>query len=58
MFRKGKWKIVRANNDSWELYDLEEDPTETKDLAFQMPEVLSRMEQSYLLAKEQLNWKN
>ena len=58
MFRKGKWKIVRANNDSWELYDLEEDPTETKDLAFQKSEVLSRMEQSYLLAKEQLNWKN
>ena len=33
MFRQGVWKLVRQNNDSWELYNLKEDPTELRNLA-------------------------
>ena len=42
--RKGKWKIVHLLEDShtggkgrWELFDLEQDPGETNDLAERMP---------------------
>lgn len=33
MFRKGDWKIVRQNNEEWELYNLQSDPTELNNLA-------------------------
>jgi len=33
MYRKGDWKIVRQNNEDWELYNLQNDPTEVHDLA-------------------------
>lgn len=40
--RFGKWKIYRPNpQDKAELYDLEKDPSEKKNLAKQFPEVLS-----------------
>lgn len=36
--RKGRWKLVRENNEStWSLYDLENDPTEMKDLSTSDP---------------------
>jgi len=37
MFRSGNWKIVRANNSNWELYNLLNDRTETKNLADSLP---------------------
>ena len=33
MYRKGDWKLVKQNNDDWELYDLKSDPTELNNLA-------------------------
>ena len=30
--RIGNWKIVRPHNQEWELYNLEDDPTELKNL--------------------------
>jgi arylsulfatase len=37
MYRKGDWKLVRQNNDDWELYDLKSDPTELNNLAQRQP---------------------
>ena len=41
--RQGKWKIVAAKGESWELYDLEEDRSETTNLAGQFPDKVERM---------------
>ncbi len=44
--RAGKWKAVRAAPDApLELYDLETDLSETRDLSSDHPDVLSRMEE-------------
>ncbi len=41
----GKWKLVRANrNTQWELFNLEEDPFETNDLASVMPQKAEELE--------------
>lgn len=47
--RLGKWKIVSSIKDgsAWELYDMENDRTETKNLASDYPEIVVRLEQSY-----------
>ena len=37
--RNGKWKLVSDNNGPWELYDMEIDQTETKDLIQDFTEV-------------------
>jgi arylsulfatase A-like enzyme len=46
--RKGHWKAVRLNtrtgNPATELYNLENDPSETQDLSSQYPEKLAKME--------------
>lgn len=40
----GKWKLVaRGKDGSWELYDIEEDRTETADLANRFPEKVTEM---------------
>ncbi len=54
--RDGNWKIVRRNlkrknTESWELYDVVADPSESKDLAKQHPEVVQRMESAYLSSR-------
>ncbi len=41
--RQGKWKLVSAKLGRWELYDMEEDRTETRDLAAQYPERVQDM---------------
>ena len=46
--RDGKWKLVaRGHNGPWELYDMQEDRTETKDLSSVHPERTSAMAQEY-----------
>ena len=50
--RDGNWKAVKDGPDaSLELYNLQDDPGETKDLATTHPEVAARME--YLITKHQ-----
>ncbi len=41
--REGDWKLVSAGDD-WELYNLEKDPVEMNDLAFDFPEKVEKME--------------
>ena len=42
--REGRWKLVwGAHAESWELYDMESDRTETRDLAPQFPNRVNRM---------------
>jgi len=49
--RIGKWKAVRLNvhekgfHDEIELYNLEKDPEETRDLAEQFPDIVNRMKE-------------
>lgn len=46
--RIGKWKLVSTwPSYKWELYDLEQDPTERKDIASQHHEVVSRLSTAY-----------
>ena len=46
--RKGKWKLVSTwPSYTWELYDLENDPTETKNVARQHHDVVSELSQAY-----------
>jgi arylsulfatase len=42
--RMGDWKIVAAQNQPWELYDLAHDRTETRDLAASDPTRVREME--------------
>ena len=47
--REGRWKLVwGAHAESWELYDMESDRTETRDLAPQFPNRVNRMEAAWL----------
>lgn len=41
--REGDWKLVAAKGDEWELYDLANDRTETKNLAAAKPDIVSRL---------------
>jgi arylsulfatase A-like enzyme len=45
--RVGNWKLVRKYPDAWELYDLAQDRTETRDLAAQYPERVAEMRARY-----------
>lgn len=45
--RRGRWKLVRNYPGDWELYDLEQDRTETKDLAAVFPERVLEMSVAY-----------
>lgn len=46
--RVGKWKLVSTwPSQTWELYDLESDPTETRNIADKNEEVVSRLAQAY-----------
>jgi len=53
-FRQQDWKIVRLNaNDPWELYDLQHDRSETKNLATQQPDRVTAMNQRWQQLAEQ-----
>jgi arylsulfatase A len=49
--RDGKWKAIRQQLSKqptdWELYDIEQDITETHDVASAHPQVIQRLEQAY-----------
>jgi arylsulfatase A-like enzyme len=45
--RIGNWKLVRKYPDPWELYDMAQDRTETRDLAAQHPERVADMRARY-----------
>ena len=45
---QGKWKLVQLNKDSgWQLFDLEQDRTETNDLSAQYPAVVDQMKNKW-----------
>jgi arylsulfatase A-like enzyme len=41
--REGKWKLVAKENQPWELYDIENDRTEMRDLAAENPDRVKQM---------------
>ena len=45
--RQGPWKLVSRYPDRWELYNMLDDRTETKDLAPQQPQRAARMAAAY-----------
>ena len=45
--RRGKWKLVAAHGDPWELYDLDVDRTELHDLAEKHPEKVAELKALY-----------
>lgn len=47
MFRSGDYKIVRMNGGEWELYKITQDPSETRNLASTLPEVVKNMDTKY-----------
>jgi len=51
--REGNLKIIRTPGGDWELYDLENDPTELKDLSASKPGALNGMKAAYLQWAEQ-----
>jgi len=47
--RSGNWKLVWINyRKRWELYDIDEDRTESKDRASEFPEIVSALEKLWL----------
>jgi arylsulfatase len=47
MFRQGDFKIVKLNDEDWQLYNLADDPTEITNLAEKMPEKVISLETAY-----------
>jgi arylsulfatase len=45
--RKGKWKLVRLPEGQWELYDIEADRAEQRNLAGQKPEIVKELSGAY-----------
>jgi arylsulfatase len=45
--REGRWKLVSRKKGTWELYDMEKDKTETRDLSGQQGDVVKRLAQRY-----------
>lgn len=46
--RDGKWKLVRdGKNNPWELYDMENDPSETRNMASDNPEIVNMLEKMF-----------
>jgi arylsulfatase len=47
MFRVGDWKIVQLNGNTWELYNMKDDPSETVNLAAKHPEKVKELSDKY-----------
>jgi arylsulfatase A-like enzyme len=45
--RVGKWKLVAAHDEPWQLFDIEADRTELNDLAAKMPDKVNQMQAMY-----------
>lgn len=45
--RYGKWKLVAGHNEPWELHDMEEDRTEARDLAGDLPQIRKELEEAW-----------
>jgi arylsulfatase len=59
--RMGKWKAVclnvrKKNNFTFELYDLENDPTESKDVAAEHPDIIEKVKE--IVKKEHVQSQN
>jgi arylsulfatase len=46
--RKGNWKLVASRNEPWELYDLEVDPTELKDVINDHSKLAKELQKEWL----------
>jgi len=53
--RQGKWKLVSAKLGKWELYDMDQDRTETHDLADRYPEKVAAMAREWFRFAEQVD---
>jgi arylsulfatase len=53
--RQGTWKLVRALNNPWELYDMDADRTELNNLAEQHPEKVQEMEKTWEAWRDTVN---
>jgi len=45
--RDGKWKLVMRHRQPWELFDMEADRTEQKDLSKQHPDIVAKLESAW-----------
>ncbi len=45
--RKGDWKLVAEAGQNWELYDLEDDPTETNNVAGEHPDIFEDLRSAW-----------
>jgi len=45
--RQGAWKMVKRNGGEWELYNLQDDPTELNDLCNARTDILKKMSAAY-----------
>ena len=45
--RQGNWKLVKRFGGDWELYDLQDDPTELTNLSDSQPDILEKMSLRY-----------
>jgi arylsulfatase len=54
MYRQGDWKIVKANGEAWELYNIAEDMTENHNLASERPEKVQALSEAYAAWKASL----
>lgn len=54
--RDGKWKIVKQGlENDWSLFDLSDDPSETKNLAGANPEIVARMDAMFKAWKKRVS---
>jgi len=53
--RRGDWKAVGSKKGPWELYDLKNDPTETKNLAKKNPEIIAELKSLWQAWAERSN---
>lgn len=55
MFRQGDSKIVKVNDEEWQLYNMAEDPTEINNLADEMLKKVKELEEAYEKQQTALN---